>query len=80
MKTRNVKILNNYVKSLMFPEKWNIRCTKGSLEVDSTWKKKQRAAKEDMTEVGWEIDIRSRIDLGHCAADAADKQKWRFSG
>lgn len=36
------------------PEKGNIRNTKGSIKMDSTWKKKQRAAKGDMAEVSGE--------------------------
>lgn len=64
----------------MFSEKLNIRCTKGSLEVDSAWKEKQRAAKGDMAEVSWEIDIRSRVDLGHCAADVCRQAEIEILG
>lgn len=64
----------------MFPKKWNIRYTKNSLKVDSTWKKKQRAAKGDMTEISREIDKKSGINLGHCAADVSRQAEMKILG
>lgn len=45
-----------------------------------TWKKKQRATKGDMTEISREIDKRSGINLGHCAADVSRQAEMNILG
>lgn len=48
--------------------------------MDSTWKKKQRAAKGDMTEVSGEGDERPWMDLGHGAADVSRQTEKEILG
>lgn len=62
------------------PEKGNIRNTKGSLKMDSTWKKKQRAAKGDMAKVSGEGDERPGMDLGHGTADVSRQTEMEILG
>lgn len=62
------------------PEKGNIRNTKGSLTMDSTWKKKQRAAKGDKAEVSGEGDERPVMDLGHGTADVSRQAEMKILG
>lgn len=64
----------------MFPEKGNIRYTKGSLEVNSTWLEKQRAAKRDMADISGEINRRSMIDLAYWAADVCRQAEMEILG
>lgn len=62
------------------PEKGNNINTKGSLKMDSTWKKKQRATKGDMAEVSGEGDERSGMDLGHGTAYVSRQAKRNILG
>lgn len=48
--------------------------------MDSTWKKKQRAAKGDMAKVIGDRDERSGMDLGHGTADVGRQAEMKILG